>query len=532
MTRVRAWISQAEQWLSGRRPLLVVLGLIVLIGGLSLLGSSDTPVETERNTDRTAASEGFEAGEGGLDPSLATETADATGTAAAKAKSTAKSAGSRVGVDTPVSDTEIAVGMIYVTNPGATNRSLGISGSEGQINQKRAWEIMTKEVNRNAPFGRKVVPVFYSISEEEAINKGDSLWQEACAHWTKDRKVFLAWSGGTDTLRACLTKNRVAQIGAGSGLSWEKTFKDYPWYIEFNGASLDRMAEFEVDHLFARGFFSKCRTDPRDATCVDGQPRIALIRYDLASHKAGAAKMKAALASHGLSLCDGCEFEITFGATADVQAQLDDATEIKSAILNCKGSRTARGAQPGPCTHMLFLGSSSGCRMQFFYIQSAEEQQYRVRLGLNSQDCSTTQWDSQEPEWANNQLKQSLLVGHSPGEPFKLKPAAFNECKKLFTDGGETFGGSDDPSNNKEGQIDGYCDTAWYHIAAFNAVGRTVNLDTFLNGVANTGLVKSAGTFLMRTTATRHDGAGAIRIGEWDPGECRCHKPITGDIPV
>jgi hypothetical protein len=166
-------------------------------------------------------------------------------------------------------------------------------------------------------------------------------------------------------------------------------------------------------------------------------------------------------------------------------------------------------------------------------MQPAEQQRFRPRLGLNSLDCGGDFWDSRgRPEYADNQYKESLLVGHIPGG-FDLRPAAYQECKKIFEAGGETFGGSDDTANNKEDQIDGYCDTAWYHIAAFNAIGKTLNLDTFLDGVANTGLVKSAGTFLMRTTANRHDGAGAVRIGVWDAGGgCRCHKPVTGDIPV
>jgi hypothetical protein len=514
-----------------RRPayVLPVAFVVLLLDFVALMVTGPTRVRT--GTDRAGAVQPGE--EASPVESLPPEEAAAAAARAATARrsSSSRAGGSKVGVDTAISDTEIAVGMIYVTNPGTANAAAGFQGV-GQINQKRGWELMVKEVNKVAPGGRKVVPVWYSTSEENAISKGEGIWEEACAHWTKDNKIFLAWAGGTNTLRACLTKNRVAQIAIGSGLSDAETFKKYPWYVEPNSAALDRMAEFEVDQLVARGYFAKCRTNPRDATCVDGKPRVALIRYDQPVHKAAAARMKAALARHGLSLCDGCEFEVTMGATADVAAQLDDATEVNNAIVSCKSPHTAPGTQPGPCTHQLFLGSTSGCRIMFFYVQAAEQQQYRVRIGMNSIDqCSATQWDGTgQPEYADNQFPESVLVGHDP-EGFGLKPAAFNECKKLFTDGGETFGG-DDTSNNKEGQIPGYCDTAWYHTAVFNKIGKTVNLDTFLNGVATTGLVKSAGTFLMQTTATRHDGAGAIRIGHWDPGECRCWKPVTGDIPV
>lgn len=510
-----------------RRPayVLPVAFVVLLLDFVALMVTGPTRVRT--GTDRAGTVQPGEA----VSPieSLAPEEAAAAAVSGTRRRST-RAAGTTVGKDTAISDTEIAVGIIYITNPGTANNAAGFTGV-GQVNQKRGFELMVNEVNKNAPFGRKVVPVFYSSTEENAIAKGEGLWQEACTHWTQDNKVFLVWAAGTDTLKACLTRNKVAQIGQGIGFSWEKTFKDYPWYIEHNTAALDRMAQFEVDQLHARGFFSQCRTDTKTAlACEDGKPRIALIRYDLPSYKAGAAKMKAALASHGLSLCDGCEFEMTLGATADLQAQLDDATEVQNAVVSCKGVHTAPGAPPGPCTHMLFLGSTAGCRQMTFYVQAAEEQQYRARIGQNGLDCGGTFWDTRgKPEYATNQFKESLLVGHSPAR-FGLRGSAFAECKKLFEAGGETFTGQE--ATNKELQIGGYCDTAWYHIAAFNTVGQTVNLDTFLNGVANTGAVKSVGAFLMRTTATRHDGAGAVRIGAWDPGQCRCWPPITGEIPV
>ena len=516
---------------AARRYIAVSAGILLLLSVIALGGPPEQSIST--SPDAIEEIPTLAPGET-LPPELAAAAEEAARqTAARTRRSGASAGGTKVGEDTAISDTEIAVGIIYVTNPGTFNSAAGFTGV-GQVDQRRAWELMVKEVNKNAPFGRKVVPVWFSTSEENAVSKGETLWQEACAHWTKDNKIFLAWVAGTDTLKACLTKNRVAQIGQGTGFSYEKTFKDYPWYIEHNASALDRMAQFEVDQLHGRGYFAKCKTTSKtELACVDGQPRIALIRYDLPSYKAAAARMKAALASHGLALCDGCEFEMTLGATADVNAQLDDATEIQNAIASCKSAHTAKGASPGPCTHLLFLGSNAGCRQQAFYMQPAEQQRFRPRLGLNSLDCGGAFWDRRgNPEYKDNQYEESILVGHIPGSLFDLEPAAFQECKKIFEAGGETFGGSDDAANNKEGQIDGYCDTAWYHIAAFNKVGKTVTLDSFLDGVANTGLVKSAGTFLMRTTATRHDGAGAVRIGEYDRAGCRCHKPVTGDIPV
>ena len=56
-----------------------------------------------------------------------------------------------------------------------------------------------------------------------------------------------------------------------------------------------------------------------------------------------------------------------------------------------------------------------------------------------------------------------MLVADGPTE-FKVQTPAFKECKKIFEEAGETFSG--DEASNKEAQIPGYCDTAWYFQAA------------------------------------------------------------------
>lgn len=520
-----------------RRYLLVTVVTTLLLAFLALSGGTDAPKVTTGDV-----ASGPEAGQEALAPgeSLAPGAAGQTGTAgtATKGKAARKGSGAGAGETVglpPITDTQIKVGIQYVEDPGTANQAAGFAGI-GQVDQKRGWEAMIKEVNRSAPFGRKVVPVYYSFTTADLTSKGGpAINAEACAKWTKDDRVFIAWTSGDDNLRACLTKGKVAMLGGGSGFSYEQTFKDYPWLVEHNSSALDRMAEFEVDQLFERGFFAKCKPDPSTAPCVDGKPRIGLIRYDQPSYKAGAIRMKKALASHGLQLCSGCEFEVTYSSDS-VPAQLDDATEVNSAINNCRLPHSAPGAPDGPCTHMLFLGSTAGVRITLFYVQRAEDQGYRARLGFNSLDAPSAVRDffasADQGEKYNHQFENSILVSSGPAD-FDLLPAAFKDCMKLWTDAGETFGGSDDSAGNKDGQIDGFCDTAWYHIAAFNAAGRTVTLDSWLNGVANTGLVKSAGTFLMRTTANRHDGAGAVRVGDYDAGgACHCWKPVTGDIPV
>lgn len=506
-----------------------------LIVSIAIVAGPNSPQEVKTGEAEEVQGQGPgdatnpQAGEPGAAPSPG-----ATGAAGAKAGSTAAAGGGTKALP-PITDTEVKVGMAYIQDPGAANAAAGFAGI-GQVDQKRAYETMVKEVNKAAPGGRKIVPVYYSYTTADLQSKGaDQLYQEMCSLWTKDNRVFMAWATGQDTLRSCMTKGKVAMVGSGLGFSYAKTFEDFPWYVEHNASALDRMAKDEVDNLFDRGYFAKCKPDPSTQPCVDGKPRIALIRYDQPSYKAAAATMKKALAAQGLGLCEGCEFEISYSAS-DVAAQLDDATEVNAAINTCRTPRKspATGAPDGPCTHMLFLGSTAGVRITLFYVQRAEDQGYRARLGFNTLDAPMAVrnfFGGQGQTQYYNQFKQSILVSSRPAD-LGLQPDALKECKKLFTDAGETFGGSDDTANNKINQAPFYCDSAWYHIATFNSIGRSLSLETWLaNGVANSGVVKSASTLLMRTTATRRDGAGAVRIGEWFD-DCSCFKAVSDNILV
>ena len=416
----------------------------------------------------------------------------------------------------------VKVGIFYLEDPGAANAAAGFGGV-GEVDQKRAWDAMIKEINKSPPFGRKVVPVYYSQTTDEFTSKGaERVWQEACAKWTQDNKVFMAWASD-DALNPCLAKAGVAQIGLSGGFSWSKTYKDFPLLAEPMDAAIDRLAEFEVERLVKQNFFKEFKDNAPPYTPqepVDGKPRIGLIRYDQPSYDAAAASMKKALAKHGLSVCGGCEFEIAYSSD-NVPEMLDDATEVNAAIQNCKSR------PDGPCTHMLFLGSTNGVRITIFFLDGAEKQAYRPRLGFNPLDAPTAAYDFLGPS-ANPQMIDSMLVADS-AEEFNVKTDAFKRCKKIFEDAGETFSG--DEAANKEDQIPFYCDTAWYYRAAMLKAGQQLSGSSWLHGIESVDPVPSASVSRLQTKPGRHDGSSAIRVGVWDEG-CHCYKPKTGIIPV
>jgi hypothetical protein len=461
--------------------------------------------------------------------SIAPEVAASQAAAAQAATRRSTSAKSAVGSTVAISDTEVAVGMTYLFDAGKANSAAGF-GSIGQVDQKRALDMMIAEVNKVKPGGRKVVPVMYRASEDDVISKGDQFEQEVCQFYTKDNKVFMTWDTivGTDVLHKCLTDKKVAELGVGAGS--KKDYERFPYVTGMNSVAMDRMAAFYVDQLVSQGFFSSFKQNDAGYTPSPVQTtlNIGLIRYDQPQWDDAAAVLKQRLAAHNLSLCSGCEFKIAY-SPSDPAAMLDDAGEVQAAINGCK-NRTG-----GPCTHMLFLGTQAGGRIAIFYVDGAEKQAYRARLGLNANDLPDAVVSFYKgqgvPDAANPaypQYRDGVLVSTDPARLWMDAPE-FPRCKKLFQTYGETFEGS--AAANKHGQIPDYCDIAWYHIAAMNIVGKSLSLQTWMNAVEHMPPVPSAATFLMQTKVGRHDGAGAIRVGKWDAGAGK-FNPVTGDIPV
>ena len=423
--------------------------------------------------------------------------------------------------DPPVTRTEVKVGITYTEDAGQANAAAGFT--VGQVDQRRGWEALIADINKDPAFGRKVVPVWYSQTEDEATSKGgDRLAQEACAHFTQDNKVFMVWVGtiaNNDTLSACLTKAKVPSIAFGVGESYSQTFEDFPYLVEPSSAGMDRMAAFYVDGLVDARFFAEFKDNAPPYTPTkpaDGKARVGLIRYDQASHKAGGAAIRKRLDAHGLQLCDGCEFEIGYSPDS-VPEQLNDATEINAAIQACKSRN---------CTHMLFLGSTAQ-RIPVFFMDGAEKQQYRPRLGLTPLDDPNFVMDFLGPT-SEPQFRQSQQVSWTPAD-LDVKTAERDRCKKVFQDAGETFQG--DEAAGKESMIPAYCDTAWYHAATMKATGSTLNLASWMKGVHTMTPIASAGAYRMQTRPGRHDGIGAIRIGGWSD-ECTCYKPASKVITV
>ena len=266
--------------------LISIVAAVVIVAALVALPRSDE-AEPARSRDRTTASSGEEAGDRDTEAGATTSEPVASGSArgssgpgsstvSGRAAAPAARAPSRV----VVAGGAVKVGITYTADAGQANAAAGFTVA--QIDQRRGWEAVVADINRDPPFGRKIVPVWYSQTENEITQKGaERVAQEACARFTQDTKVFMVWDGtltaGDATLRRCLTKAKVPQISFGTGTSYGRTFKDFPYVTEPASAAMDRMAAFYVDGLFDSGFFRTFKNNRAPYSPVkpsDGKPRI------------------------------------------------------------------------------------------------------------------------------------------------------------------------------------------------------------------------------------------------------------------
>lgn len=494
--------------------LIVILAIIALPGGnkkaaLTNSGSNDASTLSSDNGATGPSASAASGGAGPLGGSSASVSAPGGGSSLTP---------SAIKKLPPLTANTIKIGMTYLSDPGTANAAAGFGGI-GQVDQRRGFDMIVKQINKNPPMGRTVIPVYYSQSTAQVESKGaERIDQEACDKYTKDSPVFMVFDGflvgSTPTFHSCMTKAHIPEIG-GTVAPTRDTFKTYPYLVDDTGTAFDRMAEFEVDQLFAANYFSQFKSVPAGYTPLkpaNGKPNIGLIRYDTPGHNAAAAAMKARLATHGLSLCSGCEWKVSYSAD-NPQAQLDDATEVNAAIQAAKAKNV---------THMLFLGSTAGCRITLFFADGAEQQKYRPRLGFNPQDCPQVVAD-QFGSSTYPQFEDSIYVTDNPND-FAQQTAANKTCIKMWEDAGEDFSGNS--GTNKKAQAPIWCDLMWYYQAAMGKAVNPLTTSSWMKGVESVPPVQSASVYLMQTKPGRHDGSGAVRRGLWYT-DCNCYKPIS-----
>jgi hypothetical protein len=410
------------------------------------------------------------------------------------------------------------VGLIYDVNQGATNAALGAAPAIGQINTRRAYDALIAEVNHTGGVaGRKLKPVYFTLDSLSGKSTATNSAEE-CAAFTqdKDKRVFGVLTSGTDDLRSCLTKAGIVQVANGVGTSDSETYKSFPYLIETGSPALDRMLRFKVDALKNAGFYAEGRDGPLPPTTPF---RLGVVHYDQPVFQRGLATMKKELSARGITLAESVSIK-----PAESNDQIgDEIAAIRSAALKFKEDNV---------THVEFLATNNAF-LQWQFMQSAEQQLYRPRYGLSSNDGGQALAVLLAKD-APNQLKSSLSAGWFP--LFDVGAADYSgdkelpglrRCKKILSEAGETFGDGD-PTRNKEAQASIVCDAFFYLQAALTLGGKQVTPQSWLAGVAKLDNLGSAATFVMRTTAERHDAMGAYKDAKWFD-DCSCFH-YTSDV--
>jgi hypothetical protein len=316
-----------------------------------------------------------------------------------------------------------------------------------------------------------------------------------------------------------MTKAGIVQVANGTGLSDSETFKSFPYLVETGVPALDRMVRFKADAMKNAGYYAEGRDGPLPPTTPF---KLGVVLYDYPVFQRALATMKKELQARGITIAES----IAINPAESTDQTGDEIAAIRQASLKFKSDNV---------THVEFLATNNAF-LQWEFAQSSENQLYRPRYGLSSNDGGQALATLLAGD-APNQLKNSVSAGWFP--LFDVTPGDYTgdkelptlrRCKKVLSDAGETFGDGD-PTRNKEAQAASICDSFFYFQAAVNLGGHQVTPQSWLAGAAKLEGLGSAATFVLKTTAERHDAPGAYKDAKW-ADDCSCFHYTSDVHPV
>lgn len=376
------------------------------------------------------------------------------------------------------------------------------------IDFQRAWQALVDDTNRRGGIaGRKVQPVYhqYSVASDNWVQES----QEACADWTQDRPVFAALSGlgsvsagNSENFLACMEAGGAAVIN-GNSLNVkfdDRVFRRYPHHVAPFAMDLNTQATTLVDGLVKQKYFGK---DARLGLIIFDEPY-----WDYATERS----LIPALRRHRLELASIARLHSPQGLSEVAQT----ANDANNASLKFKSEGV---------THAMMLDYNG--LASFFFMQAAENQQYRPRYGLTSQSFGAFTADALGGD-AKDQLHGTRIVGWSPAadvraedEPPFVHDGNRKRCYEVMRRGGVQ-------TQNRESQrvVLEMCDTIWITKAIIEAGGERITDDSLISGIDRLqSSFVPASTFAARVTAEVRDGVAAVApLSFLD--ECSCFRYI------
>ena len=335
--------------------------------------------------------------------------------------------------------------------------------------------------------GRQVKPELFV--NDPTIGSFDSQAQEACAHFSEDKKVDAVISGAlgaTDVLPACLAQHKTPLVWSNPHMV-TNAFSDpiLEYLYRPAGPNGDRLA-FAVDVLANAGFFKP-------------GAKIALAHYDNGAANFVARKIyEPALRRHGLTVT----FDFAMSDAKSAGQAADSSAEASAAVLQMKRLGV---------DHVLFVPSDGGIPLLF--LVAAESQNYRPRYGMTTFD---------NPFFLSTnipaaQLKDAQVVGWSVAtdtdqthDP-RPKDSPSRQCHAIEASAGQ-------PSNFG---IESWCNMLFFLKAALDAQpeGSPAAIRRAVEAFG-TGYPSRSG-FGTRFAPGRHDGLREVRRMVFDGGSGR-----------
>jgi hypothetical protein len=493
-----------------RRPRLRAAGLLLataigsaacgstvqVTGGAALQGGGlQAPAEVPADAGPSGASPGVPGPGGTVVGPLPSASGGSAGTTTTGGQPPVGRTATGAPIGPGVTDSSIAIGILYCNDCAAGNAALG-AGGEDPGDTRRYYQAALDDVNaRGGVLGRKLVPVWHEGSAYDTDLAHAS--QAACEALTKDHKVlFMALRG--EVAYECARKAGILVLGSGDS---GPMFTKYPNMFAPGLIRLERLFELTVKAMAAAGWQKPETRWPTG--------RIGLITWDDAQYryamKNGYLK---GMREAGLKATDVRYIAVPQSATSVAEA----SAAISSAVLSFQ--------QQG--IDHVFIGDGPagvfvGTGLTLLFLQNAKSQGYDPRYGFNSYNPPGF---DQHPK---DQLRGMLAIDFSDGaadndQGLPLNPVR-ERCFAIMRKKGLPVG---DDSTRKQA-LDA-CWYLWFTEAVLKRATAGTDLPHMIAAAESLGVsYRSPSSYGDRYSRAQHDGARLVRLLRFDDG-CSCNR--------
>jgi len=390
----------------------------------------------------------------------------------------------------------VEIGYSTVRDASTATAGLGFSGfATGDMDAQMA-AITAYANSHGGLLGRKIVLVNHDTHFVDSANNPSASTEAACNTWTQDHHVFAALdlvslSYNSNAMATCLAKHHTLLISTGDSDGSAASYAQPYGPFSADVISLERYLPGLVDRLVAMGFFARWDT----ATGGPGVApvKIGLMHFEDAAGNRYAASLKKALARHGMTITD----EVTFTDGVTTSAQGGSAAVLKF-------------RQDG-ITHVF------DANLGFF--ETAASQHYYPRMSVDD-FVNTPAGLASQPGIAKV-LHGAMGAGTAPAIEVPNPPDTTSSatlCKQIMRSAGLDFSNA-----YTLAVMLSECDAVFLLTAAVNRGGE-LSPAGFRRGLEALGTsFLPTLTYRSKFSATKHDGAGAIRDYVYDD-PCGCFR--------